>query len=328
MNPFFNEDWLVHEENYQDAMKKEILPFLQAREHLKTVHGYENRPLYTVHLAADHPIGSVMIVHGFTENAYKYAELVYSLLHNGLNVIIYDQRGHGRSWRHDDITDTSLTHVDSFNEYVKDMEAVVDQVLTRYQRPWMVFAHSMGGAVTALYLERHPEVFSRAVLSAPMIAANRGGIPFFTGKLICRGARLTGRGLDRLFNSKPYDGPEDFSTAAASSRQRFDWYDEIKALRPEFQNNGPTFNWVLQSLRISQYILLPGAVEKIICPVRVYTAEHDTMVLPRAQAMFVNRLRHGQRSLVKSAKHEIYRSVDDVLYPWWHEVLGFLKDLE
>ena len=69
-----------------------------------------------------------------------------------------------------------------------------------------------------------------------------------------------------------------------------------------------------------------GAVEKITCPLRLYTAENDNSVLPSAQAMFINRVKKGQRILVKKTRHEIYRSTDDVLFPWWHEILGFLKE--
>ena len=326
MESFLNEDYLLREDGYSENMSRHILPFLQSREIVQTVYSEPDRPLYTVALSADRPRGTVLIVHGFTENAYKYAEIVYSLLHSGFNVVAYDQRGHGRSWRDDRITDPSLTHVGDFHEYVQDMEAIVQQVLSRYQKPWMVFAHSMGGAVASYYLERHPDTFSRAVLCAPMIAANRGGVPFLTTKLICRLPHLAGRGVQRMFISKPYNGPEDFATSCATSQARFDWYDRIKALRPEFQNNGPSYDWTLQAMRISQYLLWPGMVEKITCPVRLYTAEIDSSVLPRAQVLFANRLKHGQRILVKGARHEIYRSTDDVLYPWWHDVLGYLKE--
>ena len=307
-------------------MAAEILPFLRAREHVMTVKGKDDKPLYTACLEAEQPVGSVLIVHGFTENAYKYAELVYSLLHNGFNVVIYDQRGHGRSWRSEDIPDLSRTHVDNFDEYVFDMEAVIDQALKNYRKPWMVFAHSMGGAVASLYLERHPDTFSRAVLCAPMIEANRGGIPMIAGKIMCRSAVLTGHAKERLFNSRPYSGPENFDTSCATSRARFDWYDGVKATHPEFQNNGPTFGWTLQSLRVTDRILSPGEVEKITCPVRLYTAEQDHSVLPDAQVRFAGRLKNGRRTLVKGARHEIYRSTDEVLYPWWHDILSFFKE--
>ncbi|MBQ9825361.1 MAG: alpha/beta hydrolase [Solobacterium sp.] len=326
MDTFFNEDWLVREDHYRETMDSQVLPFLQSREQVMTVNGDGNKPLYSVSYAAEKPVGSVLIVHGFTENAYKYAELIYSLLHHGLSVVAYDQRGHGRSWRSEDIKDTSATHVDHFDEYVTDMEAVISQALSRFQKPWMVFAHSMGGAVTSLYLERHPDTFSRAVLCAPMIEANRGGLSMAVGKLICRTAVLTGKAKERLFNSKPYSGPENFATSCATSKARFDWYDDVKQKHPEFHNNGPTFGWTLQSLLVTQRILSSGAVEKISCPVRLYTAELDNSVLPDAQIKFADRLKNGKRVLVKGARHEIYRSTDDVFYPWWHDILTFMKE--
>lgn len=267
-----------------------------------------------------------MLVHGFTENAFKYSELIFSLVRAGFNVCAYDQRGHGRSWRDERITDPSLTHVKDFNEYVRDMECVCDQVMKNSPKPWVIFSHSMGGAVTALYLERHSGVFARAALCAPMIAANRGGMPFLLVKAICRGAVLAGKGRQRIFLSKPYAGPEDFSTSAATGKERFDWFDAIKAARPEFSNNGPTYGWTLQSMRVSQMLLWPGRVEKIDAEVRLYSAELDNAVLPQAQRMFARRLKHGQMTVVKGAKHEVFRSTDEVMFPWWHQVLAFLQD--
>ena len=323
----FNEDALARESGYAETMAGTILPYLAARECAETVAGDQGRPLYTVSYTAEQPAGTVLMVHGFTENAYKYAELIWSLLQNGMNVVIYDQRGHGRSWRQEGISDQSLTHVDDFNEYVRDMEAVVGKVLSRFPRPWMVFSHSMGGAVTGLYLERHQDTFERAAMSAPMIAPNRNGIPLTAGKLLCLSARLLGNGKGRLMMTRPYSGPEDFATSCATSRARFDWYDAVKQQHQEFQNNSPSYDWTMQSLKVTDLLLAPGAVEKIACPVRVYTAEDDHSVLPDAQAQFASRLAHGTRTLVlvKGARHEIYRSTDDVLYPWWHDVLTFLK---
>ena len=127
----------------------------------------------------------------------------------------------------------------------------------------------------------------------------------------------------RIFASKPYSGPEDFDTSAASGRERFDWYDAVKARTPAFQNNSPSYGWTEQSLRASRMVLEPGAVERIAVPVRVYTAEDDNSVMPQAQEAFVQRLKNGRRELVKGAKHEIYRSQDAVLFPWWHEILEF-----
>ena len=210
--------------------------------------------------------------------------------------------------------------------YEKYMETVCDALLKDMPGPHAVFCHSMGGAVTGLFMEDHPGVFDRAVFCAPMIAPNRSGIPLFAGKLICRGAELLGHGSRRLFMSRPYDGPENFETSCASSRERFDWYDAVRVNTPAFHTNGPTYEWTKQSLSVTGWLLAPGAVEKITVPVRVYSAESDNSVLPEEQKRFAERLIRGKLIRVPGSRHEIYRSPDEVLFPWWHEILGFFGE--
>ena len=333
MDERFNEDGLVLSEHYAETMENEVLPFLKAREQRLTVEGQGGKPLYCVRYDADAPKGTVLVLHGFTESTEKFTELYYSLLQNGLSVAAYDQRGHGRSWRDEAAKkDISLTHIGNFNEYVRDLERVCDEALKGMPRPWMIFAHSMGGAVTGLFLERHADIFSRAALCAPMIAPQTAGMPRLTVEMMCRFFKLIGQGKRRVFISKPYDGPEDFNAGFASSRVRFassrvrfDWYDKIKKKHREFWNNGPSYSWTLEAIKVTKRLLASGAPEKIACPVKLYTAENDNSVLPEPQQQFIGRVKRGERVLVKGAMHEIFRSTDEVLFPWWHDVLTFLK---
>ena len=92
-----------------------------------------------------------------------------------------------------------------------------------------------------------------------------------------------------------------------------------------FRNNSPTYGWTLESIDVTDKLLAPGAPERIDAKVRLYTAALDDTVLPEPQAAFIARVKGGERVVVEGAKHEIYRSPDDVLFPWWHEVLDFLK---
>lgn len=321
----YNPDGLVLSGDYRHTMQDFVLPYIAARRTEITLTGDGGRPLYCCKYdAGAAAAGTVLIVHGFTENADKFAELIHSLLRNGYSVAAYDQRGHGRSWRDPMLGDVSLTHVDDFMEYVRDMEIVVSQVLSAMPKPHLLFAHSMGGAVSALYLEAHPAAFARVALCAPMILANFHMPPAAAG-LMCAAAKRLGKSKKRIFASKPYAGPEDFATSAATSRERFDWYDAVKAANPAFHNNGPTYGWTGQAVWANRQILAPGAVEKIDAPVRLFTAELDGSVMPDAQQAFVSRLKNGERILVKGAKHEIYRSTDEVLFPWWHGILGFYR---
>lgn len=321
----FNADGLVLSEGYAQTMAGSVLPYIAARRTDAVISGDGGRPLFTSRFDADAPRATAVIVHGFTENVDKFSEPIHSLLRNGFSVLAYDQRGHGRSWRAEGVGDISLTHVDRFDEYVRDLERVCAQALSAMPKPWVLFAHSMGGAVSALFLETHPGVFARAALCAPMIAPDRGGIPLAAGRLLCRAEKALGKGKKRVFFSKPYAGAEAFETSCATGRARFEWYEALRVATHEFQNNGPSYGWTLESLNVTDRILAPGAVEKIDVPVRVYTAENDGTVRPDAQARFAARLARGGRTVVKGAKHEIYRSDDAVLFPWWRGVLRFLE---
>ena len=321
----FHEDLLVREGSYGKTMRTVVLPALDSCRNDERIQGYGGRQLACSVYTGTGANGTVMIVHGFTECAVKYAEIIYSLIQNGFNVIAYDQRGHGRSWRDEEIEDLSLTHVDAFEDYVRDLECVSRQLLTKMPKPWLLFSHSMGGAVSGLFLEEHPDVYERAVMSAPMIAPFRYGIPLPIARLMCAVPKAFHKGKKRIFASKAYSGPEEFETSAATSRERFEYYDALKASVLQYQNNGPSYSWLLEALNVTGKLLAPGRAERICIPVRIYQAELDSSVLPDPQKAFADRLKSGRLIPVKNAKHEIYRSKDEVLVPWWDDVLRFFR---
>lgn len=326
MAELFNKDGLILSAAYADTMEKVALPYLAARRTDETVSGYDGKPLFTSRYRADkNAYGSAILVHGFTENGDKYAEIIYSLLQNGFDVLIYDQRGHGRSWRDERLKDDSLVHVARFAEYEKDLEAVLTAMEGKLNKPYSVFCHSMGGAVTALLLEKRQDVIARAALCAPMIAPNRRGMPYWLCKTVTGGLRLIGKGRSRLFLSKPYSERETFEGACSTGKERFEWYSGVKDANPKFHNNGPSYGWMLEALNITRTLLKAGAVEKIACPVKIYSADDDWEVINEYQQRFAARLKQGSIQTVPHSRHEIYRSEDETLFPWWSDVLRFLK---
>ena len=321
-----NPDGLILDEGYQQTMDTTVLPALASCRREVPLSGADGASLACAAFDADHPVGTVLVLHGFTENCFKYSELIHSLLCNHFSVVSYDQRGHGHSWRKEGLQDVGVTHVDHFSDYVSDLSIICDQLLSSMPKPWMIFSHSMGGAVTALFLEQHSGVFSRAVFCSPMIAPNLSGVPFPAAVALCRSAVLLGHGAKRTFFGHPYQGPEDFATSAATDPVRFAWYDAIKVSHPEYQNCSPTYRWVLESLHVTKKILAPGAPESIRIPVLLFTAEQDGSVLPEPQKQFISRIPGGRHALVPGSRHEIFRSPDHVLFPWWHDILTFLKE--
>ena len=320
----FNEDFLVQSAGYAQTMAQAVEPYLAARRSESMIMGFEGRPLYCARYDADDARGTAVMLHGFTECADKFEELIFSLLHAGWSALAYDQRGHGRSWRPEGLAEDTLVHVDDFSQYPRDLARVVAGPLKDMPKPWVLFAHSMGGAVAAQYLEARPNTFARAVLSSPMIAPDCMGVPLPGVYLICGGARLLGRDKKRVFFSKPYAGAEKFETSCATGRARFDWYEACRAAHPYARTNGPSYGWTRQSVGVTKEILAPGKPEQVKIPVRIYSASDDHTVLPGPQQAFAKRLPNGTFKTVNGAKHEIYRSADDVLFPWWRDVLTFL----
>jgi len=324
----FNEDFLIAAPDYADVLTAEVLPFLDKIRRDQTVTRQIGFPLFcSIFPAQGNPLGTVLVLHGFTENTFKYSELIYSLVQSGYTVLAYDQRGHGKSGRDENLPDPSVTHVDHFSDYVEDLRAVCEVLLLRLPRPWFIFAHSMGGAVASLYLEKYPNTFSAAALCAPMIAPNTGGVPPALAAGVCRAACFFGRGKRYPFFMKPYSGPEQFEKSCASDPARFAWYDAVKANTKEYQNSIPSYRWTVESIHVTKQILAPGAPESIRCPVLLSTADQDFSVMPEPQKRFIDRVPRGKRIFVPASRHEIFRSTNDVFFPWWRQILSFLKEV-
>lgn len=315
---------LISEKNYAADMANIVAPYLAQRREDIVFPGYDKKELHAARFTADNPQGTVSVLHGFTESIEKYREFIYELLCHGYNVCMLDQRGHGLSYRK--VEDKTLTHIDRFEEYVKDMDCFVRDVASGMPGPHFLFSHSMGGAVAALYLERGGDFYSRAVFSSPMIAPDRGGLPIWMSRMIIGTFVRFGRGKARLFTSAPYHGHEDFATCCATSRARFTWYDDFKVQNADYRNCSPTYRWSQEAVNVTAKILAPGQVEKICMPVCVFRAGLDNVVINEETEKFAARLPAGELVDVPGAKHEIYRSEDDVLYPYLAQVFSFFDD--
>ena len=189
----------LKEEQFLAEMQQTVLPRLQACRTDKSIKSADGTEIYTCHYRAEAPRGTVVIVHGFSETAEKYHEFIYYLLNEGLSVLVYDQRGHGRSGR---TAPVGIIHVDRFTDYIKDLEAVLAAYQSELTAPLYLFGHSMGGGISMAFLEKHPDVFEKAALSAPMVDLLYRGPTRLASRAVCRFCMLTGRAKKAVFISK------------------------------------------------------------------------------------------------------------------------------
>jgi alpha-beta hydrolase superfamily lysophospholipase len=126
----------------------------------------------------------VVVVHGLKDHSANYRALAVRLAQQGFAVHAFDLRGHGRS-------EGIRVWAESFDDYLGDLEIFMAKVRAEEAshdggnpqtpgRPFLLFGHSMGGAIATLYtITRHPDLkglaLSGAALSAGVPAVKIGG---------------------------------------------------------------------------------------------------------------------------------------------------------
>ena len=123
-----------------------------------------------------------------------------------------------------------------------DLKQFHDQIIMADQ-PTKLFllAHSMGGAISARYLERWPDDIQAAVLSSPMLGINLGGLP----KWLAKGLAATIGTVGGWIGEPPY-GPgqgayQDHGFAdneLTHSQSRYQAFRQIYEQHPQIKLGG------------------------------------------------------------------------------------------
>jgi len=313
---------IIRESDYKKTLEEVIQPKLKSIRKDGWLDSFDGTKLFYHEYPNDDAVRTVVMLHGFTESSEKYEEMIWYFLNSGSRVYIYDQRGHGKSGRV--VEDKTITHVEKFSDYVQDFECFMDKVVDK-SLPLFLFAHSMGGAVAGFYLEKHPDVFKKAILNSPMIAPSTGGFPAWVGRFICRFMILFGGAKKRIFLSSEYPGIEKFEDSCDTSEVRFLHYAVFKHDNEDYRNYSPSYRWTLESLKVCSKLLKSGEPEKIKTEIRLMQAGKDTVVSLPAQDKIAERIPNCRVSKYPDAKHEIYYSTDDVMDKYIPEVIGFFS---
>ncbi|MCD8300644.1 MAG: alpha/beta hydrolase [Clostridiales bacterium] len=307
-------------------MEKEAEPWLDARKTICYLKRRDGAKIYCEFYDCDHAKGIVVISHGFTETAEKFREVEWMFMKAGYNVCIPDHCGHGRSYRL--VDDPCLVHVDRYGRYVNDLGMAAYAASRRWKGlPLYLWAHSMGGGIGAALAASHPELFKKVILSSPMMRPLAAGLPWDGVQLVTAGFCKLGMEKSYVAGHHPYRDDETFETGNASSRPRFDFYNEKRRTEPLFQMSGASYGWLREAGRLNAYLMKHG-YKSIKCPVMLFQAEDEKTVSNNEQEKFVQLVKSAGGDIrfirVFGSKHEIYSSTNDVLESYWSEIFGFL----
>ncbi len=283
---------------------------------------FDDKRLYYEYFLADPSAPSVVVVHGLSEFTKKYYELTYYFLHRGYQVFLYDQRCHGFSQRLTDQRD--VLHVDSFEDYVRDLETFIQTVvLPNSQGPLYIFSHSMGGAVTALYLHAHPGQVQKAVLSAPMFQPVIGSIPYSIARLAL-GAKSVISGLKNPFDPARQFNPEEaIQTTSDPGRRRFLHNLNLRINEPMYQTTPLSLGWVINSLKVVSLLQRKKVAEQIKTPLLLLSAEKDTTVNTAWHRIFADKCPVCRMEVLPGAGHSLMTGDDATVRRYVGEILDF-----
>lgn len=322
---------ILPEDGYAEAMETVVRPYLAKRMTTGYLEREPGRQIFYVRCLSDQPVGIVVISHGYTETIEKYLENIYYFLKAGFHVFMPEHCGHGRSYRMcSDAGDLSLVHVDDYQRYVDDLLSVSRKAASEFSDlPVTLYGHSMGGGIAAAAAAQAPGLFSRLILSSPMIRPSSAPVPWHLACGIAKACCIIGKEERYVRGHRPYNGAEQFADSASTSEARFCYYQEKRSREPLFQMSAASYGWLWQTARLNRY-LQRTAWREITCPVQVFQAECDTYVSEREQERFVRKLSwrtRGKTDLaqaklvrVKGVKHEIFNAGTAVLERYWYKV--------
>ncbi|WP_421233518.1 alpha/beta fold hydrolase [Aeromonas jandaei] len=268
---------------------------------------------------------AILIVNGRVESYLKYQELAWDLWRQGYSLYLIDHRGQGMSGRM--LSDHNKGYVDQFDDYVVDMKQFHDQIIMA-DKPAKLFllAHSMGGAISARYLERWPDDIRAAVLSSPMLGINLGGLP----KWLAKGLATTIGTVGGWFGEPPYgpgQGPyQDHGFAdneLTHSQSRYLAFRQIYEQHPQIKLGGATAHWIYQGITGADAAITDAGAIKT--PLLLLQAGNDSVVDNAAQDAFCTKANceGGKPLRIEGAWHELFIESDDKRQPALTAMLDF-----
>lgn len=319
-------DICVNEENYTWEMQNKILPYVSKIKQTGNFQTFDGINLFYKKFEPQNINGTIVIVHGFSENTDKYNELIYYFLRENYAVYIYDQRCHGFSQKL--LANPEAIHVDKFDDYAHDLNYFLERIIlnrdNKRDGKIFLFGHSMGGAVIARFLEiDQPNYLKSVILSAPMfeikIKSNESQIKY----------------LDMQSNN---DDKYCFYIAGQEitleDKLRDIWYRSYKryvyVINEEAKNNILhkgliSFSWLKQAFWVTEKIFESDSIKKInLLDLKILLFQYgkDQTVGENNQNKFTEVINKCELYKINSARHNIYFMHNNLLNQFLNKIFA------
>lgn len=272
--------------------------------------------------------GTVTILQGRSEFIEKYFETVEDLRRRGFCVVLFDWRGQGGSERL--LKTRNYGYVDSFEDYVIDLETVLEEVtFPDCPAPHFGLAHSTGGAVALLAADRLRTRFERMVLGSPLVGLGAIG---WRQAIICPTAlaltflgfgEMAVPGIPRQRRRAPFEG-----NPLTSDRARYDRFEDHLDAHPQLAVASPAIAWVHAACHAMNRFAAYDFGPSVSLPMLIVAAGEDRVVSTRASEELASRMRAAGYIEIAGARHELLMEANRFREQFWAAFDAFIPGMD
>lgn len=312
---------------YKSFVTDTLRPWIQEHIEEGDFHSKDGIRIHYYESLNPHEKASIVMVHGFCEFFGKYHETAMRFYEAGYSIFFLELRGYGKSERTEEFLDERV-YVDSFDEYVEDLHSFVEEIVKKKAQTdrYFLFSHSMGGAVSTLYLEEYPETFKCCVLSSPMLQVNYGNIPDLAVDALAVYSKVKEINTDYAPGQGSFSGEPDFEGSCCMDEDRYAYQFALRKADRRYQTWGGTWAWVRAAKDGSEKAR--KYAYKVKTPILLCQAGKDSMVRLQGQNEFDRNCSAVTLICFQEAKHELFNATKEIREEYYKAVLTYFKAYE
>lgn len=268
--------------------------------------------------------GTVLVHPGWSEFLEKYIEVATDLHQRGYNVVLCDPRGQGYSQK---VTDTDARGlIREYDRFVRDLDHFVDHMMTTFDGPYFLLAHSMGGLISLEWLNRgNDRRLAGAMLCAPMTQLLADPVKRAVARSIVRVGTALGAARRPLFGVREHSMHFETNNLT-QDRTRHSRFKKLQEVAPDAQAGPPRFAWLNAGMAAINRINRSGGLDGITTPILLISADWDETVDPANHRVLAERYKNLQLVRIKDSRHEILMEADQYRHQAWEAIDAYMAN--
>lgn len=318
---------LLGEEDFLPAMEGPCKAWREEAVRDGYFESFDGARLHYCYASPQNPKACLVVVPGFCEFYGKYHEATWYFYQAGFAFYFLENRGHGYSARMNEELD--VVHIDRYQTYAEDLHCFLEKVVNPAAKDLkkILFAHSMGGGISTLFLECWPDAFDAAVLNSPMMKM-KGIQPAEVVRELRRTTEEEHTEKELAPGQKHFSTEPNFEGSSAMSRVRFDYVFRLRLEDVHYQTRGGSNSWFAASCEVHDIIM--ENVRKIRTPLVVNTAGQDHLIDPEGYREFRERaVCPAAFHAYEKSKHELISADEETRKTYFTDLFetleGFVK---